>query len=147
MKIKDVLSTKGPEVFTIGANKTVYEAMDVLIRNKIGSLLVLNQDGKIVGIFSERDALRVCFNYKDNFTDILVGDVMTKKIIFAEPEDDVSYLESIMTNNRIRHVPIMKDKVLVGIVSIGDIVKASLSEQKTENKYLMDYFYGMMPKG
>lgn len=147
MKIKDVLSTKGPEVFTIGSHKTVFEAMDVIIRNKIGSLLVLNQNGKIVGIFSERDALRICFNFKDNFADILVGDAMTKKIIFADADDDVSYVESIMTNNRIRHVPIMKDKVLVGIVSIGDIVKASLSEQKIENKYLMDYFYGVTPKG
>ncbi|MGB9702921.1 MAG: CBS domain-containing protein, partial [Candidatus Kapaibacteriota bacterium] len=145
MQIKDVLKQKGHEVFTIDEDKTIFQAMDVLVKNQIGSLLVMNEDGNITGIFSERDALRECFKNEGNCKDIIVKNVMSKNIIFAEADDNIDYVMGIMTKNRIRHVPVLKDKVLVGIVSIGDIVKASLNEQQFENKYLKDYFYGQAP--
>jgi CBS domain-containing protein len=147
MYISDVLHVKGPEVFTIGEDKTIANATDVLISNHIGSLLVLNKEGKIVGIFSERDALRSCHDNEGNCDEIKVKDVMTKNIIFAESKDDVDYVLGIITKNRIRHVPVMKDKRLVGIVSIGDLVKHLLKEQQFENKYLIDYIQGNTPKG
>lgn len=147
MVIKDILHNKGPEVFTIGSEKTISQATDILIANQIGSLLVLNEDGKIVGIFSERDALRECHRHEGQCGEMKIRDVMTSKIIFAEAEDDVNYVLGIMTKNRIRHVPVMKEKRLVGIVSIGDLVKNLLQEQQFENKYLLDYIQGTTPKG
>jgi CBS domain-containing protein len=142
MQIKDVLRQKGHEVFTIDEEKTVFQAMDILVKNQIGSLIVMNENGQISGIISERDALRECFKNEGNCQNITIKNVMTKNIIFAEADDNIDYVMGIMTQNRIRHVPVLKDKVLVGIVSIGDIVKASLNEQIVENKYLKDYFYG-----
>lgn len=147
MLIRDILYSKGPEVFTIGEEKTINQATDVLINNQIGSLLVLNGEGKIVGIFSERDALRECHNNEGKCGEVQIKNVMTKKIIFAEAEDDVNYVLGIITKNRIRHVPVMKDKRLVGIVSIGDLVKHLLHEQQFDNKYLLDYIQGTTPKG
>lgn len=143
MKIKDVLSKKGGTIHTIDQNKTIYEALSILVPNKIGSLIVLDNEGKIAGIFSERDALRECYNNPDNFQNIAVGSVMTKSIIVAEPDDDVEYVMGIMTQNKFRHTPIVdKSGTLVGIVSIGDLVKIQLSEKDFENKYLMQYIQG-----
>lgn len=147
MLIKDVLHKKGPEVFTIGEDKTISEATKLLIANQIGSLIVLKEDGKIVGIFSERDALRECHVHEGQCGEMKIKDVMTKNIIFAELDDDVNYVLGIITKNRIRHVPVMKDKHLAGIVSIGDLVKNLLNEQQYENKYLLDYIQGTTPKG
>jgi CBS domain-containing protein len=142
MQISDVLKSKGHEVLTIDENKTIFQAMDILIKNSVGSLIVVNAEGKISGIFSERDALRECYKNQGNCVELIVKDFMTKNIIFVESDDNIDYVLGIMTNNRIRHVPVLKNKILVGIVSIGDIVKASLTEQQFENKYLMDYIYG-----
>lgn len=143
MKIKDVLSSKGGTIFTIDQDKTVLDAMALIVPNKIGSLIVLDSDGKIAGIFSERDALRQCYFNPANFQSIKVEEVMTKSIIVAEPDDEVDYVLGIMTKNKFRHTPIVnKDGQLVGIVSIGDLVKVQLHEKDFENKYLMQYIQG-----
>jgi len=142
MKVKDILKSKGPEVFTIAENKSVKEAMQVLINNNIGVLLVLDNGAKIAGIVSERDILRTINNNLENFADLSISDIMTKKIIYADYEDDIDYLEEIITSNRIRHVPVLKNKTLVGLISIGDIIKFNLKDKKYENKYLMDYIAG-----
>lgn len=143
MKIKAVLSSKGGAIFTIDQEKSVLEAMALIVPNKIGSLIVLDSDGKIAGIFSERDALRQCFYNPTNFQNIKVGEVMTKSIIVAEPEDEVDYVLGIMTQNKFRHTPIVnREGQLVGIVSIGDLVKVQLNEKDFENKYLMQYIQG-----
>lgn len=142
MKIKNVLKLKGAEVFTISEGKNVYQAMAIIVANKIGSLVVINDEAKITGIFSERDALKVCYENPNNFAEIAVNQVMTKSIIFAEPEDEVDYVLGIMTQNKFRHVPVMKEGSLVGIVSIGDLVKVQLNEMNLENKYLMEYIQG-----
>jgi len=143
MKIKDVLSRKGGAIYTIDQNKNIFEALSILVPNKIGSLIVLDNEGKISGIFSERDALRECYNNPKSFQNIIIGDVMTKSIIVAEPDDEVEYVMGIMTQNKFRHTPIVdKSGNLVGIVSIGDLVKVQLSEKDFENKYLMQYIQG-----
>ncbi len=142
MKIKNVLKTKGPEVFTISEDKNVIQAMSFIVANRIGSLIVINNEAKITGIISERDALKVCFENPNNFSEIAVKEVMTKSIIFAEPEDEVDYVLGIMTQNKFRHVPVMKEGSLIGIVSIGDLVKVQLNEMHIENKYLMEYIHG-----
>lgn len=143
MKIKDVLKQKSGTIFTINQEKTIFEGMSTIVPNKIGSLIVTDDQGKIVGIFSERDALRECYNNPDSFRDIKIKDVMTKSIIVAEPEDEVDYVLGVMTQNKFRHTPIVnKNGELVGIVSIGDLVKVQLSEKDFENKYLMQYIQG-----
>lgn len=142
MKAKDILKIKGPEVITIGTNRTLHEAIDVLTKNKIGVLLVINEEGKLSGIVSERDIIRTIGKNFDTFSDIKVSDIMTRKIIYADAEDPIEYLETIMTNNRIRHIPIMNHKVLVGLVSIGDVVKHMLTDVIADNKYMFDMISG-----
>ncbi len=142
MKVKDILKNKGPEVFTIGEEKFIRNAVEVLVKYNIGALLVLNDSGKIVGIITERDILRESYNNPDNYLNLSINQAMTKKVIVVEPEDDIDYVESIITQNRIRHLPVVSNKILVGLISIGDLVKAQLSEARYENKYLMDYIGG-----
>lgn len=144
MKVKDILKSKGPEVFTIAQNKTIKDAMPIFVNNSIGVLLVLDEAAKIVGIVSERDILRAINSNFETFTDLLIQDIMTKKIIYADYEDEIDYLEDIITNNRIRHVPVLKNKTLVGLISIGDIIKFNLKDKKYENKYLFDYISGVV---
>ncbi len=142
MKVKDVLRKKGPQVFTIGTDLLVADALDLMVKNRIGALLVLDYNGKIAGIISERDLLRLANSSPENFRFFHMAEVMTERVIYAEAEDDIEYVESIMTENRIRHVPIMHNKILVGILSIGDVVKSQLSDKKYENKYMIDYISG-----
>jgi CBS domain-containing protein len=142
MKAKDILLIKGPDVFTIGCKKTVKEALQTLINNNIGVLPVINDEAKLVGILSERDILRKVNTSPDDFLSLQVDDIMTKRIIYADYEDDIDYIESVMTANKFRHLPIMKNNILVGLISIGDIVKSSLKDKKYENKYMLEYIAG-----
>ncbi|MEJ5244299.1 MAG: CBS domain-containing protein [Bacteroidota bacterium] len=142
MKVKDILSNKGPQVFTIGDNMPIRIAIEYLANNKIGVLLVLSEDGKICGIISERDIIREFAKSKAETLDKLVGEVMTRQVIFVEPDDEIEYAEKVFTQNKIRHLPVLQQKRLVGLISIGDVVKAALNETKTENKYLMEYIGG-----
>lgn len=142
MKVKDILQTKGPEVFTIGTEKPLRDAVRVLANNNIGSLIVIGNDGRIAGILSERDIIRASNSDPDNFLEFPVHKIMTSKVIVVEPDDEIAYVETVMTNNRIRHLPVLQNKVLVGIISIGDVVKHQLTEMRQANKYLMDYIGG-----
>lgn len=144
MKVKDILKQKGPEVFTIGEEKTLADAVKVLSANNIGVLLVLSLEAKISGIISERDIIRTLASDPANCLSKKVKEVMTKQVIVVEPEDDLEYVEKVMTINRCRHVPVINDKVLVGLISIGDIVKSMLKETEIENKYLKDYISGVI---
>lgn len=145
MKVKDILKVKGPEVYTIGAEKTILDATKVLINNNIGILLVLDTDAKIIGILSERDIVKTLYKNPETFNSVKVKDVMTKNVIVSEPEDELEYVETVMTENRIRHLPVVHNKILVGIISIGDIVKSLLKDTRFQNKYLMDYISGGVP--
>lgn len=142
MKVKDILNKKGPEVITIWEEKTIMEALDTLVQNKIGALLVLDEHGKIRGIISERDLLRVFHTRLAEVKQVKIKEAMVKKVIIGDPEDTLEYIENIMTENKIRHVPIIAKKRLVGIISIGDIVKALSSSFKSENRYLRGFIEG-----
>jgi len=142
MKAKDILKNKGPEVVTISEKRTLNEAIESLVRNNIGVLLVLNENAKLSGIISERDIIRALHDSPDSYSTKLVSDVMTKRIIYAEYDDSIEYLESIMTKNRIRHIPIMNNGILAGLISIGDVVKYMLQEKDSENKYLFEMVSG-----
>jgi CBS domain-containing protein len=143
MKIKDLLKNKGPEVFTVGIDKSLKDAIAILVANNIGSLLVINADGKIEGILTERDILRQSAKDPHSFGEISVRESMTSNIIFIEDEDTLEYASSIISNNKIRHLPVLnKNKVLVGLISIGDINTSHVKMVKAENKYLRDYIEG-----
>ena len=142
MNVKDILQVKGPEVITVGAEKTVFDAISILTKHRIGALLVLNQEGEIVGIISERDILNESHNNYESLKQSKVKEIMTKDIIIGKPIDDLKYVETVMTENRIRHLPIIDNERLVGIISIGDIIKSLSDNMEIENHYLRDYVVG-----
>jgi CBS domain-containing protein len=144
MKAFDILEKKGFQVFYISQNSTIEEAIDTLVKNNIGVLLIFDETNKLTGILSERDIIRLINKSKFDFLSKTVSEIMTTNILFAYIEDDINYIENIMTTNRIRHIPIYDKNKLVGLISIGDIIKAKLSEQQVQNKYLMDYISGIV---
>ncbi len=143
MKIRDILKSKDDTLLTIEQNKTVHDAIKILFKNKVGALLVLEAGGKLEGIISERDVLWECVDRDHSLRQTLVKDIMTKKLIIGVPDDDVTYSMGIMTQNRIRHLPILQDEETVGIISIGDLVNAQLDEQEFDNRYLQQYMFGL----
>jgi CBS domain-containing protein len=143
MKVRDILKVKGPQVYSIGKDKTVKEAIINMCNNHVGALVVIDDEGQLVGIITERDILNLSGTYPDNIQGKIINDVMSKKTIIAEPDDDIDYVEMVMTGEFIRHLPILQDNHMVGIISIGDIVKAQRNIIKYENKYLRDYINGV----
>lgn len=142
MKLKDILKSKGAKVWTIREDQTIQEALHVLVNQNIGALLVLGKKGGIVGIISERDLVRGLASNPKGLNETPVQDLMVTNIIAGTPEDEVSYIMGIMTENRIRHVPVVAEGKLEGIVSIGDVVKTCLESQAYEIHYLKEYIYG-----
>ncbi len=142
MKVADLLKDKGKSVITITPDEPVFSAMGKLIENQIGSLVVIDAEKKLVGIISERDIMRAAYSDFDTLKSKKVSQLMSTNIIIAIPEDDIDYIMGIMTQNRIRHVPIVTKNGIIGIISIGDIVKYQLEEFQVKNRYLEEYMYG-----
>ncbi|MGE5581136.1 MAG: CBS domain-containing protein, partial [Bacillota bacterium] len=127
---------------TVSPDEPIFNAMGKLIEHKIGSLVVVDAEKKIVGIISERDIMRAAFTDYDTLKSKKVANLMTTNLIVAIPEDDIDYIMGIMTQNRIRHLPIVTKDGIIGIISIGDIVKYQLQEIQVKNRYLEEYMYG-----
>jgi CBS domain-containing protein len=145
MKVKEILKDKGTTVATIGADKLLPDAIKSLVEKRIGSLLVLDEKGAICGIITEKDILKECDQRYATLQKTKVKDVMTRNLIVASMEDDIDYVENIMTQNRVRHLPIISGQKLEGIISIGDVVKVQHRECRVENRYLKDYISGKYP--
>lgn len=145
MKVKDILAEKGTHVVTVNQEATVFEALQTFAANRVGSLLVLDDKGGIVGIIGARDALMAVVRACDEIRKTKVKEIMTKNIIIGALEDELDTVEVIMTENRIRHLPIIEKQKLAGIVSMGDIVKAQLKNVHVENRYLKEYIVGKYP--
>ncbi len=143
MRVKEILSRKGADVVTISPTETVHEAIQALVEHNIGGLVVTASNGTVVGIVTERDIMRECAERSDRIKVTTVGDVMTRDVIIGVPEDELDYVMGIMTKNRIRHLPVLDESGLVGIVSIGDVVNAHLSQAEFENRMLKDYIHGV----
>ncbi len=141
MRISDVLDRKGSEVVTVPPERSVHEAMKVLVENNVGSVIVVDGESP-VGILTERDVLRLGAANPESLADTSVSDAMTRELVVATPGDLVEYAAGVMTSNRIRHLPIMSEARLVGVLSIGDVVKAMKQEKEVENRYLRDYIQG-----
>ncbi|HYC55433.1 MAG TPA: CBS domain-containing protein [Candidatus Binatia bacterium] len=143
MKIRDIQKSKPIQMQTIAPDKTIHHAIKQLCQFNIGALPVVDAAGSLVGIISERDVLRLCS--RDDFVSALslkVAEVMTKDVVIGVCEDDLDYVMSVMTERRIRHLPVLEDKKLVMIISIGDVVKAQYDQKDSEARYLRDYMAG-----
>jgi len=143
MRIKDILREKGSDVVTIGGAATLHDAIMRLNKHNIGSLVVTTESGIALGIVTERDILREVAERCEEIKDRLVADVMTRDLIIGVPDDDLDYVMGVMTKNRIRHLPVLDESGLVGIISIGDVVSKSLRETAFENRMLKDYIHGV----
>lgn len=139
MKISSLLARKGSSVATIKRNATVSEVVEELASRGIGALVVSEDGDHIEGIVSERDVVRGLAASGDALLDEEVSSIMTGEVFSSGPEDDTENLMSIMTERRIRHVPIVEDDRLCGIVSIGDVVKSRMDELEKDRKELVDY--------
>lgn len=131
MKVQGILATKVRNVITIRPEQTVKDAVVLLTQHNIGALVVVNEAGQPVGIISERDIIRRAAQREDVFS-LAVSQVMTKDVITGLPQDDLISVAHTMTERRFRHLPIMDKGKLVGIISIGDVVKAQRDQYKGE---------------
>ncbi|MCX6832603.1 MAG: CBS domain-containing protein [candidate division Zixibacteria bacterium] len=145
MNAAAILKRKGSLVVTVFPDASVREAMRVLIKHAVGSLIVLGEARDVVGIITERDIFRLSYEHEGKIMDIPVSAVMTTNLIVALPSDSLDYLKAMMTENRIRHLPVMNDRKLIGVISIGDIIREEVSEAAVENRYLKDYIAGVYP--
>lgn len=141
MRIRDILRSKGSDVVTVDPGRTVLEAMRTLVDHNIGSVVVVEEDD-VRGILTERDVLRLGADDPATLGSVPVREAMTEDLVIGELDDRIDYVMEIMTNNRVRHLPILERGELRGIVSIGDVVKASKQNAEAENKYLRDYIKG-----
>jgi len=146
MKVVDILNEKGTDVVSVKTTEMVCDAMKLMNSHKIGSVIVEEEDGTIAGIMTERDVL--CCHREEDVTQKKVSEIMTPadKLIVASMADNIQYVMAKMTENRIKHMPILKKDKLVGIISIGDVVKALLDRSQQETKRLQDYIAGKYPE-
>jgi CBS domain-containing protein len=139
MIVKSILSAKGSDVATIAPTATLAEATKILADRKIGALLVTGAGGRLTGIVSERDIVRALAEFGGGALQLPLTEVMTRKVVTCAPGDTVSVLMERMTAGKFRHLPVMDDADLVGIISIGDVVKYRLTELQFEQDAMRDY--------
>lgn len=143
MKIKDILKVKGSKVWMIRAGQSIQEALQLLVNQNIGALLVFDERNQgIVGIISERDIVQHLLKVRKKLETIQVREWMTRKLISVTPEDEIEEVMAIMTEKRIRHLSVTEEGELAGVVSIGDVVKALLQESEHQIRHLKEYMYG-----
>jgi len=137
-RVSEILGDKGREVLEIEADAPVLEAVKRMVDANVGSLLV-KHDGEVAGIVSERDYLRRVARDGPTGDDVTVGEIMSSPLIVVGPETSIDECMALMTDRRIRHVPVVENGDVIGIVSIGDVVKFKSKQQSFEIRYLTDY--------
>jgi CBS domain-containing protein len=138
-KVSAVLEHKGHTVVTVAPRDTVAALVNVLSRNRIGAAPVVDEAGHLAGIISERDVIRCMAQHGETVTGLAVERLMTTEVRTCTPEDAIVELMEVMTLQRIRHLPVVSDGKLAGIVSIGDVVKQRLAEAQSELDELRNY--------
>jgi CBS domain-containing protein len=139
--INQVLQNKGTQVETIAKEASVFEALALMAEKEIGALVVM-QDGRPVGLFSERDYARNIILKGRTSKETQVADAMSSPVAVANPEQSVEECMAVMTEKRVRHLPVMQKEQLVGIISIGDLVKAIIENQQFMIEQLVSYING-----
>ncbi len=136
--VKQILDQKGRLVFTIEPNSSVYDAIAMMAEKHVGGLVVMEED-KLVGLISERDYVRKVILQGRSSPDTKVREIMTDRVMVVSPERTIEECMALMTEKRIRHLPVVEDGNLVGMISIGDMVKAIISEQRFTIEQLEHY--------
>jgi len=139
MQLKEILKKKSGQPVTVPPTATVADAIRAMNDHKVGSVIVPHADGLPAGIFTERDVLNLCAEGRTDFAKMSIMPCMTCEIITAKPNDTVSEALAIMTAKRFRHLPVVEENKMVGVVSIGDLVKAKLEETAREAQALREY--------
>jgi len=139
--VKDLLKTKNKKVHTIEPGSTVFNAIAQMAAKQIGSLVVIEGD-KVVGIITERDYARKVILQNKSSKNTLVREIMTKRVIYVQPEHKMEECMAIMTDKRIRHLPVLEENRLIGMISIGDVVKELISEKELLIDQLTKYISG-----
>ncbi len=143
MLLQDILAVKGNAVYTIGPDATLTEGVQRLVEHNVGSLLVSERDSageeRLLGIITERDILHACARGPCPMGGVTVREVMSPNLVTASPEDGVEEAMGLMTTKRVRHLPVLASGRLVGLVSIGDVVKAQHERLAMENRFMKDY--------
>jgi CBS domain-containing protein len=139
MIVADILRGKGGSIVSVTASQHISEALALLAQHRIGAALVLDDRGGIAGILSERDLVRAMHKLGKAAFDKTVGELMTSPVVTCSPKDPVPAIEGMMTAQRFRHVPVVDEGKLVGIISIGDVVKTRIEEAEAEVDALRRY--------
>ncbi len=140
-RVSEILRGKGSDVLKIEKSATVFDAITKIVEANVGSILVTEND-KVVGIMSERDYLRKVAIQGRTSHDTTVGEIMSTPLIYVTPETTIEESMAIMTDRRIRHLPVVENDDVIGIISIGDVVKFQSREQTFQIKYLTEYISG-----
>ncbi|HEX3845950.1 MAG TPA: CBS domain-containing protein [Steroidobacteraceae bacterium] len=141
MTVDHLLKSKGTEVFSVTPHDTVRRAIEVMATRHVGALLVMNQEA-LLGVISERDYARKVILKNRNSQDTPVADIMSSPVVSVTPEDTVHRCMQIMTEKRIRHLPVVNNGRVLGMLSIGDLVKAVIQEQSEQIQQLERYIAG-----
>ena len=139
MTLQEILRVKGSRVHGIRVDATLDDVVQTLTEHNCGSLVVSERDGKVAGIITERDILRACAARRGPLDQLKVADFMTRDMVTGSPADSVEETMGLMTDRRIRHLPILDQGELAGIISIGDVVKVLHDQAAMENHYLKSY--------
>ena len=138
MQVKTILDTKGHEFWSVGPQTSVYDAVRLMAEKEVGSVLVL-ENGKVQGIVTERDYARKVVLEGKTSPDTPVAEIMTPQVLCTRPEQTIEEAMALMTDKRVRHLPVLADGQITGVVSIGDLVKAGISEQQFLIQQLESY--------
>ena len=137
----DILQTKGREVWTIPPETIVFDALKVMADKNVGALVVL--DGvEVAGILSERDYARKVILHGRSSRELTAQEIMSTNVYFVSPQENIEECMALFTNKRVRHLPVLQEGKLIGIISIGDVVKAVIAEQEYTIKHLENYITG-----
>ena len=142
MKLKDIGRISGREIITTKPDSPLSEAIKQLVNNEIGAMPVCDLKGTLVGILSERDILKWIHRHHQEIEKARVKDVMTSDVIIGVPEDELDEILKTMTEKGIRHIPVMAGTVIVGMLSIRDVIEERLTECNSQVRYLHDYIAG-----
>ena len=140
MKVTEILRSKGADVITIWPGASLNSAVERMAKRNVGALVVVDENGNILGMLSERDIVLALAVSANRALAGSVADVMSPRLITCRPDDRLADLMAVMTENRVRHLPVVEDGRLLGLVSIGDLVKARLGELEFESSVLRDAY-------
>jgi CBS domain-containing protein len=141
IKVKDILQGKGQDVLSITPDATVYEALKIMAEKNVGALIVL-EGQTVAGIMSERDYARKVILHGKSSREMQVREIMTARVYYVRPDQAIQECMEQMTDKHVRHLPVLEEERLVGIISIGDVVKAIIADHESTIKLLENYITG-----